>query len=103
MAGQRAAVDKPYPADGTPKRDVPATPRWSVPRSRLAVPEPLRQAVELGLGSIIVIGAGRASRPHGGGRPSSPRGPTVSVGLLGSDDNDPATSGPPCSGRCATP
>ena len=95
MAGQRAAVDKPYPADGTPKRDVPATPRWSVPRSRLAVPEPLEQAVELGLGGIIVIcraGRSRGSRPHGGlGDRGSPRGPTVWVGLLGSDDNDPAT------------
>jgi LuxR family maltose regulon positive regulatory protein len=88
-------VVDPYPADDTPKRDVPALPRWSVRRSRLAVPEPLEPAVELGLGSIIVVtgpgGAGKSTLMAAWATELTARSDGVGWASLGSDDNDPAT------------
>ena len=65
MASQHTVYDEVYPADGTPKRDVPALPRWSVPRDRLAVPSPSNLAAKPRHGSIVVVtgpgGAGKST------------------------------------------
>ncbi|HEU4330006.1 MAG TPA: AAA family ATPase [Lapillicoccus sp.] len=84
-----------YPADGTPKRDVPTLPRWSIPRERLAPPAAPHVTAVPDQGAIVVVtgpgGAGKSTLLAGWATELAGRGDGVGWASLGSDDNDPTT------------